>query len=250
MSSDSQLQNSTTSRRAVIFIAFILLGYGCGTPINVKPITSDDILLLQSAGNHADEKYVILAGDTLQIRYVYQAEMNQEVVVQPDGNITATLIGQIPAANMTTAELERVLAERTSDRLRNPEVAVSILRFADRNVYVGGEVAKPGLVRYRKGLTPLQAIIASGGLLESARADSVILVRAGESNSEFVSRKLDLTGTMVGGVKEPVWLAPQDIVYVPRSSIAEANLWMKQYVMDLLPFMRGNAGVTYRAGGQ
>jgi hypothetical protein len=73
-------------------------------------------------------------------------------------------------------------------------------------------------------------------------------VRAGESNSEFVSRKLDLTGTMVGGVKEPVWLAPQDIVYVPRSSIAEANLWMKQYVMDLLPFLRGNAGVTYRAG--
>jgi protein involved in polysaccharide export with SLBB domain len=146
-----------------LVLAPLLSVWACGAPINVKPLSPDEILVLQSAGNDADEKYVIIPGDTLQIRYLFQPDMNQEVVVQPDGKITAALVGQIPVANMTTTEVARLLEVRTSDQLRNPEVVLSISRFAERNVYVGGEVGKPGLIRYQKGLTPLQAIIAWEG---------------------------------------------------------------------------------------
>ncbi|HEX2228915.1 MAG TPA: polysaccharide biosynthesis/export family protein [Candidatus Binatia bacterium] len=220
----------------------------CGAPINVKPLTAEEIPLVQAAGRYPQERYVIVPDDTLQIRYPFHPEMNQEAVVKPDGKITATLVGEVPVANMTTTALERLLVERTSDQLRNPEVVVNIIRFAERNVYVGGEVGKPGMVRYRKGLTPLQAIIASGGLLESARADSVVLVRTGESGNDFISRKLNLQESMAENIKEPIFLVPHDIVYVPKTSIAEANLWVKQYITDLFPFLRGSAGLTYRAG--
>jgi protein involved in polysaccharide export with SLBB domain len=239
---------SKVASLAVLVVTPLFFLWACGAPINVKPLMSEDIQLLQSTGNYPHEKYLIVPDDTLQIRYVYQPEMNQEAVVQPDGKITATLVGQLVVASMTTTELESLLVERTSDQLRNPEVVVNITRFAERNVYVGGEVGKPGLVRYRKGLTPLQAIIASGGFLESARGDSVILVRPGDSGSESVSRKLNLTESIAEGIKEPLFLAPQDIVYVPKSSIAEANLWVKQNITDLLPFLRGSAGFTYRPG--
>jgi protein involved in polysaccharide export with SLBB domain len=239
---------SNSANLPVLVLTPLFFLWACGAPINVKPLVSEDIPLLQSAGNYPHEKYVIVPDDTLQIRYIYQPEMNQEAVVQPDGKITATLVGQIPVASMTTAALERLLVERTSDQLRNPEVVVSIIRFAERNVYVGGEVGKPGLVRYRKGLTPLQAVIASGGFLESARADSVILVRTGESGNEAISRKMNLTAPVAEGIKEPLFLAPQDVIYVPKSSIAEANLWVKQHISELFPFLRGTAGVGYRAG--
>jgi hypothetical protein len=43
-------------------------------------------------------------------------------------------------------------------------------------------------------------------------------------------------------------LAPHDVVYVPRTSISEANLWVKQHILDLFPFLKGSAGVTYRPG--
>jgi protein involved in polysaccharide export with SLBB domain len=224
-----------------LVVASLLL-LGCGAPINVKPLATEEIPLLQSAANLPDEKYVILPDDTLQIRYVFHPEMNQEAVVQPDGKIAAALAGQVTAAGMTTAKLEELLKQRTSDQLRNPEVVVNISKFAERTIYIGGEVAKPGMVRYRKGLTPLQAVIASGGFLDSARADSVVLIRGGDSPNDFISRKLNLNEAVTDAVKEPLFLAPQDVVYVPKTGIAEANLWVKQNITDLMPFLFPSVG--------
>ena len=221
---------------------------GCGSPVNVQPFASADIPLLQAAGNFPHERYVIVPDDTLQIRYTYHPEMGQEAVVQPDGKITATLVGQIVVTGMTTAKLEELLVEKTSDQLRRPEVVVGITKFAERNVYIGGEVGKPGMVRYRQGLTPLQAIIAAGGFLETASTDNVVLTRTGDSLTESISRRLNLRESVTEGIKEPLFLAPHDVVYVPRSSIAEANLWVKQNIIELFPFLKGSAGATYRAG--
>jgi protein involved in polysaccharide export with SLBB domain len=232
-------------RLSAVAAAWLTSTLGCGSPPNVQPLSSADLPVFQAAANFPHEKYVIVPDDTLQIRYTFHNDMSQEVVVQPDGKITATLVGQVVASGMTTAKLEQFLVEKTSDRLRNPEVIVSITKFAERNVYVGGEVAKPGMVRYRQGLTPLQAIIAAGGFLESARADSVVLTRTGESSTESVSRALNIRESVSDGAREPLFLAPHDVVYVPRTSIAEANLWVKQHVTDLFPFLRGSVGAGY-----
>jgi protein involved in polysaccharide export with SLBB domain len=218
----------------------------CGAPINVKPLTTQDISTLQSVGKDADEIYIILPGDTLQIRYTFHPEMNQEATVQPDGKITASLLGPIVVGGLTTTRVGQVLVEKASEQLRDPEVIVNITRFAERNIYVGGEVKKEGMVRYRKGLSPLQAIIAAGGLTDSARADSVILVRrTGNSDEETISRKLNLVESVADG-KEMLFLAPEDIVYVPRTSIAEANIWVRQHITDLFPFFRSSVGVSYK----
>lgn len=233
---------------ATLLVSPIFSLSGCGVPVNVQPLTSADIPLVQAAGNFPHERYIIVPDDTLQIRYTYHPEMSQEVVVQPDGKITAILVGQIIVAGMTTAKLEELLVEKTSDQLRRPEVVVGITKFAVRNVYIGGEVGKPGMVPYRQGLTPLQAIIAAGGFLESASTDSVVLTRTGVSLTESITRRLNLRESVTDGIKEPLFLAPHDVVYVPRSSISEANLWVKQHVIELFPFLKGSAGASYRVG--
>jgi hypothetical protein len=33
-------------------------------------------------------------------------------------------------------------------------------------------------------------------------------------------------------------LLPQDVVFVPRTGIANANVWVRQHITDLLPFLR------------
>jgi hypothetical protein len=48
---------------------------------------------------------------------------------------------------------------------------------------------------------------------------------------------LNLTESVAESIKEPLFLAPHDVVYVPKTSIAEANLWVKQHITDLLPFL-------------
>ena len=136
---------------------------GCAsTPITVPELKAEDVPAMTALGNYPDQIYKIEPGDTVLIRYVYHPEMKQEDVVRPDGKITANLIGELIVSGMTVRELERTLAERTAEQLRNPEVVVSISKFAEKTVFVGGEVIRPGTMPYKKGLTPMQAVMASG----------------------------------------------------------------------------------------
>lgn len=233
----------------VLGLIILPLLWGCASTITVPPLASEDIPRFEAAGNFPHNIYRIEPGDTLEIRYTFHPEMNQGtgtdksdgVIVQPDGKITAKMVGEITVAGMTTAGLEKLLVERTSDQLRSPEVVVSVARFAEKHVYVGGEVGKPGTIPYRKGLSPLQAIIAAGGFIrETAQVDSVVLVRTGGSDNNFISRKLNLSEAITDGMKESLYLAPHDVIYVPSTPIADANLWVKQHIMDMFgPLLRG-----------
>lgn len=229
----------------VLGLIILPLLWGCASTITVPPLVSEDLPRFEAAGNFPHNIYRIEPNDALQIRYPYHSEMNQGdadrgkgLVVQPDGKITAIMVGEITVAGMTTTELEKLLVERTSDRLRNPEVVVSIASFAEKNVYIGGEVGRPGMVPYRKGLSTLQAIIAAGGFLETAQKESVVLVRTGGSENNFISRKLNLGEAITDGVREPFYLAPHDVIYVPKTGIAEADLWVKQHITELFGFLR------------
>jgi protein involved in polysaccharide export with SLBB domain len=218
-----------------LFILLPLL-WGCGAPITVPPLSLGEIPRIEAIGNYPHQIYRIEPGDTIRIQYTFHREMDQEEVVRPDGKIAAKLVGEIMVSGMTPEQLETLLVGRTADQLRNPEVVVGITRFGEKSVFVGGEVGKPGLVPYREGLSPLQAITAAGGFRTTARTDSVILVRTGEGDA-FVSRKLNLAATVTDGIKEPISLAPHDVLYVPRTEIAEANLWVQQHITRMFPFM-------------
>jgi protein involved in polysaccharide export with SLBB domain len=228
------------TRRQLVLLAGMAVAAlaGCNSqPITVPALTAEDVPTMTALGNFPHEVYRIEPGDTLQIRYVYHPEMKQEDVVRPDGKITANLIGEIEVAGLTTKDLETMLVQRTSDQLRNPEVAVSISKFAEKTVFVGGEVTRPGTLPYKKGLTPMQAVLAAGGFRDTARVDSVIVVRA--AKDQVMSRKLNLDEVVRDGAKEVLMLAPNDILFVPRTDIADANIWVRQHLTDLIPFFRG-----------
>jgi protein involved in polysaccharide export with SLBB domain len=228
-----------TVRVLTLLSAAVMLLPACSKPVNVPPLTAQDVAPLTKMANFPHEVYRIEAGDTVQVKYVYHQEMAQEDIVRPDGKITLKLIGEVVVAGMTTNQLEKQIVARASDQIKDPEVVVSIAKFSETQVFVGGEVGKPGTLVYRRGLTPLQAVIAAGGFTETASPDSVVLVRIGPNNEEIISRKVNLDEVVRDGTKEQVLLAPNDIVFVPRSSIADANLWVKQHIVDLVPFLRG-----------
>lgn len=215
----------------------ILTFWGCGTSVTVPALTPTDIPRLEAAANHPHKVYRFEPGDTITISYTFHSDLNQEVVVLPDGKITTHLVGSILVGGLTTIELEKLLVARTSDLLREPAVIVSVTKFAEKTVYVGGEVDRPGTMPYRKGLSPLQAIVAAGGFRPTAQTDSIILVRAAGPDEKFITRKLNLAEVITDGVREPIYLAPQDVLFVPKSAIAEADLWVKQHITDLLPFL-------------
>lgn len=221
--------------------AMLVVLSGCGSTVNVPAVTPAEARSFREAGNHLDADYRLEAGDVVSVVFPFHAEMNHEETIRPDGRITMPEVGEIDTAGLTTTELEELLVRRTSTLLRDPQVRVTLTGFAEKSVFVTGEVRRPGFISYRTNLTPLQAIAESGGFLESASLESVVLIRSAGPDERFVSRKLDLQETITAGAEQPLELAPRDVLYVPRTAIAEADIWVDQHVTRLFPFIRGTS---------
>jgi len=131
--------------------------------------------------------------DSLSIRYTFHPEMNQEEIVRPDGQISAMLVGKVPVAGMTAADLSKFLVEQTSHRLCESKVMEDLSGSSEKTIYVGGEVGRSGAVPCRAGSSPLrQAVLVAGGFQETARFDSIIPVRPQGQENHFVTGKIDL----------------------------------------------------------
>jgi polysaccharide biosynthesis/export protein PslD len=226
---------------AALAAATVVLLSGCASRVTVPPLEPAEAATFRAAGNYLDEGYRLEPGDAVSIAFPFHTEMNHDETIRPDGRITMPEIGEIEAFGLTTNGLEELLKARTSRFLKDPQVRVTIATFAEKTVYVTGEVGKPGAISYRENLTPLQAIAEAGGLLDTAHVDSVVLIRSAGPDDQFVSRRLNLEETITAGADSPLELAPRDVLYVPRTAIADADVWINQHLTRLLPFLTGTS---------
>jgi polysaccharide export outer membrane protein len=187
--------------------------------------------------------YHIQPGDELHVRFTYQPELSDQVPVRPDGRISLATTGELVVSGMTPDELARLVEKKSSARLRNPEVVIVVTKVAEQRVYVGGEVRKPGYVTLLPEMTPLQAVVQTGGFKETAKLDSVLLLTPG-SDGRFSAARMDMDQVVSDGVPERVRLHPNDVVYVPTTWIADMNIVVDQYVRGLIPALP-RVGVGY-----
>ncbi len=188
--------------------------------------------------------YRIQPGDLLRVKFTYHPEYDVKVLVRPDGGISLQAGGDMRAAGLTSGELEKLIVERTSDRLKNPEVSVLVAQVADLKVYVMGEVRLPGIVPYREGMTPLQAIADRGGFNDTARLDSVL--RLSPAQNEYQGTRLDFTRPLTAGDPEGTNLQAGDVLFIPRTFIGDVNTFVRLYIRGVLPIEpRIGAGTTF-----
>ena len=218
---------------------------GCATksPTASGSIPASVAALAPPAPPRAAPEYRIQAGDELHVRFTFQPEMNEQVPVRPDGRISLATTGELAVVGMTPAELENMIEQKSSHRLRQPEVVVVVTKIAEQRVYVGGHVAKPGFVTLQPGMTPLQAVVQTGGFRSTAKLDSVLLLTPGEGG-KFSAARMDMQQVVEDGVPERVRLHPGDVVYVPATWIADMNVVVDQYVRGLIPALP-RVGVGY-----
>lgn len=174
-------------------------------------------------------------GDVLEIKFPYWPDLNEEQAIRPDGRIALQHLGDVEVAGRTPEEVHQDLLTRYAAVLRKPELNVAVKSYASQQVYVGGEVQKPGAVPIQGGrLTLADAIFQSGGFVkESARLKSVIVVR--QRDGKQYARALDLKRVLNGQQSEPFNLEPYDIVYVPRTKIDRVNQWVDKYINKVIP---------------
>jgi protein involved in polysaccharide export with SLBB domain len=190
--------------------------------------------------------YRTVVGDVLEILFYRTSELNQTQTVGPDGTISLMPVGSVRAAGITLEELTQEVMRRYSEELVEPEVTVRVKEYAGLRIYVGGEVFKAGMFPYSGGLTLVQAVMNAGGFKPSARLDEVVLIRKGQ-DSRPVGSIVNLKEILhKAQFADDVPLAPSDVIFVPRSKIANVNIWVDQYIRQNIPF---NLWLGFNLGG-
>jgi len=228
----------TSSWQNTLMVAFLLI-VACSNPVAHIPEINPDQLRARPVQDPppTEQTYKLVPYDLITIRFTYHPEQDPKtpVVIRPDGNITLDGIGAVRAAGLTPEELGKELGMKSSRRLRNPEVLVTLTQFAPRRIYVGGQVKAPGVIQFQGDMTPLQAILDRGGFTSEAQLDSVILIR-NTGGPEPIIGRINVIQGLEDGRPEKITLVTNDILYVPMSGIARADLWVKQHLRDILPY--------------
>ena len=231
-----------------LFVAFLLI-VACSNPVAHIPEINPEQLRAKSANQLPTEQvYKMVPYDLITVRFTYHPEQDPKgpIAIRPDGQIILDATGAVQAAGRTPEELGKEIAAKSSTRLRNPEVLVTVTQFAPRKIYVGGQVKSPGIAQFQGELTPLQAILDRGGFSDDAQKDSVILIRNTGGPDPIIGR-INIIQGLEDGIPEKITLLTNDILYVPMSGIARADLWVKQHLNDIIPY--GLLGIGMGAAG-
>jgi polysaccharide export outer membrane protein len=225
-----------------LMVSVLLLG-GCG-PAAVKPATLEQANAISRGA--AGGEYRLQPGDELDIRFYYNPELNTSVLIRPDGRISLPLANEVQAAGQTPAQLSQRLRSAYEKELRRPELTVIVRSFNSQKVFVGGEVASPGVIQALGPLTVLQSVTQAGGFKETARLNEVLVIRRDPSQPDPIVIPVDIASVVDGTqTNQDIALMPFDVVYVPKSPIANVNKFVDQYIRQNIPF---GFGLTYGFG--
>ncbi len=222
----------------LIFLVIISFA-ACSPSVVVKSPTSvgSPGTTVGQVGPTLMKEYVIQPGDQLDVKFFYNPDLNESITVRPDGRISLQLVGETIAAGRTPRALTELLTEEYDKELKQPEITVIVRSFGAR-VYVDGEVEKPGELELTGPLTVMQAISRSEGATEDAW-DEALVIRRIHGRQPLVI-PVDLSLVLAGeDFSQDIGLVPFDIVYVPRSPIADVNLWVDHYIRQNIPINFG-----------
>jgi polysaccharide biosynthesis/export protein len=169
-------------------------------------------LALLASGLRAEDELPITAGDRLAITVAGEEDLTDAYTVDADGTIAFPMVGKVPVAGKTSAQVREDLTKRLARFVRDPQIRVEFGDRAQITVGFTGAVGKPGPVKLKKGSRLLDGLAEAAGLALDADPQRVSLqTRAGKT-----AQTLDLTKVLSGEAKLNVELQDGDAIFVPR----------------------------------
>ena len=175
--------------------------------------------------------YKIAPMDKLAIKVFRMEDMSGDYDVDLAGHISLPLIGELDAANLTTAELDDALTRKLGEKyLENPDVSVALKQSVGRMVTLDGAVREPGSYPVMRNLTLIQAVAMAKGVTEDSNPRRVAVFRT--INGKRQAAAFDLVDIRRGQAADPA-IYPGDIIVVDGSAIKE----LQKQILQGLPIL-------------
>jgi protein involved in polysaccharide export with SLBB domain len=186
-----------------------------------------------------------LPGDSVALRFPHDANLDQTVQVDVNGNASFVLIGTVSVAGKRPEQVREELELAYKTKLDKPELSVNLIGLnpaagigaTNRAIHVLGEVRSPGEIPYiGQQVTLVDALARSGGHIKTtALLQDTLLVRWMPDQRSWRAWRIDARPNHWGAANQ-VLLQANDLVYVPNTPIDNVDTWVDQYIRLLIPF--------------
>lgn len=165
-------------------------------PVNTTPVTPD---------------YLLGPGDELLIQSWGQVSLNGRFIVDRSGGIFIPQVGTVHVAGLRFEQVQPYLRDQMRKLFRNFDLNVNMGQLRSIQVFVVGQVRRPGTYTISSLSTLVNAIFAGGGPSPQGSLRHVQLKRGGKLVVDF-----DLYDLLLHGDKSnDVPLLPGDVIYIP-----------------------------------
>jgi protein involved in polysaccharide export with SLBB domain len=201
-----------------------------------------------------DENYRLGPGDVMVLILTGDVERSSTLEVTREGFVVIPQVGQLYVANQTLSEIKAQLATRLSrvysgvkrDGSGSTRFQLSLAKLRNIQVYVAGDVVRPGAYQISSAGTVLTALYAAGGPTTNGSFRRVF-VRRGAALADSV----DLYDYLQQG-KNPTSIRLQtgDVVFVPvhGAYASVAGKVLRPAIYELLPGETLRDAITYAGG--
>lgn len=165
-------------------------------------------------------EYIIGPEDVLEITVWKNADLSKQVQVRPDGRISLPLLGDISAVAKTPTQLTEEISTGLRAYMENPTISIMIKDVQSYNIYVLGEVNKPGKFPLKSKTTLLQGITVAGGFTPMAARNKIVVFRFTKDGEGQTKLKASYDDIVVrDGSSQNIELKPGDQIVVPSETM-------------------------------
>jgi len=220
----------------IVILIFSLIIISCAIRPHTRAKTETEISKIEPKTEiQALPEYRLGFGDVIEVKFFNNDQFNETLTVRPDGRISMQKVGDIQVAGKTPPELSNLITKTYAKIIKNPEVTVIVRNFGGYQVYVLGEVKSPGAFPLQRNLTILQSLALAGGQKETAALKSILLMRR-NNDGTVDARRIDLSDNSPEAIqKNDVYVEAFDIIYVPKTFIANVNTFLDQAFSGVIP---------------
>ncbi len=160
------------------------------------------------------DKYMVQAGDELEVSVWKEADLQRDVLVQPDGSFSFPLIGEVDAGGRTIASIRDEIKGRLEKYIPDLVVTVLIKNVQGNRIYVIGEVKNPGAYVMNPNVNVIQALSLAGGITAFADQNGIRIIR--NQDGKEVAIPFSYSDVSKGrDLKQNIVLQAGDVVSVP-----------------------------------
>ena len=173
--------------------------------------------------------------DKLEIKVFQVEDLSGDYQVNSAGQISYPLLGLIPAAGKTPAQLSQLItAQLGAKYLRSPKVQVNITEAeaVEQTVTVDGSVKDPGAHPIKGTTTLMRAVALAKGLGDGANPRRVVVFRTIEGQRQAAG--FDLLAIRRAQAEDPV-IYPNDIVVVDGRDTRVRSAF--QQILNTIPIL-------------